>query len=151
MLTLSTLTNTDRPKKKIQRVGRGMGSNRGKTCGKGHKGDKARQGYKRHYGREGGQLPLYRKLPCKGFVNGLFKVKVFAMNLGAIEKHFNDGDVVNLDTLRQKGFSVRRADGGLKILSHGKLTKKVTIEAASFSKEALVKLEKNSIPFKKLK
>jgi len=150
MITLSELSNTDRPVKKIQRVGRGMGSNRGKTCSRGGKGDKARQGYKRHFGREGGQLPLYRKLPCRGFVNGKFRSNVFAINLAYINELFNDGDVVNLATLREKGYSTRRALGGLKILSRGELTKKVTIEATAFSEEAVKKLEKNSISYKKI-
>ncbi len=150
MTLLSTLANTSRPKKKIQRVGRGMGSNRGKTCGRGGKGDSARQGYKKHFGREGGQLPLYRKLPCNGFSNGRFRVSVCALNLRDIQRIFNDGETVNLDTLKEKGCSTRRADGGLKILSGGELTKKVNIEAASFSEGAIAKLEKNSISFKKL-
>jgi large subunit ribosomal protein L15 len=148
MITLSALANTDRPKKKVQRVGRGMASNRGKTCGRGHKGDSARCGYKRHFGNEGGQMKLYRKLPCRGFGNSRFATDVYAINLSLIEQLYKDGEVVNLQTLREKGYAPRKADGGLKILSDGELTKKVTIEARSFSKGALEKLEQQKVSFK---
>lgn len=148
MITLSQLTNTHRPEKKIQRVGRGMGSKRGKTCGRGHKGDKARQGYKQTYGHEGGQLPLYRKSPVRGFASGRFRSRGLAVNLAMINSLFNDGETVNLETLLQKGCGRRRTPGGLKVLGQGVLEKKVTIEARSFSKEALKKLEDKSIPFK---
>src|SRR3990172_10324914 len=107
MITLFNLTNTDRPKKKIQRVGRGVGSKRGKTCGRGNKGDKARRGYKGRFGYEGGQLPLYRKLHTKGFPNGRFKNDVFSINLGLLNNLFKDGDVVNLKTLRERGYAPR--------------------------------------------
>ena len=150
MITLFNLTNTDRPKKKIQRVGRGVGSKRGKTCGRGNKGDKARRGYKTRFGYEGGQLPLYRKLPCRGFVNGKFKSDVYAVNLSLIETLYKDGEVVNFETLRQKGYAPRKAAGGLKILANGDLKKKVTIEARAFSKAAEEKLKKLSIPVKVL-
>ena len=90
MITLSTLKNTSRPKKTAKRLGRGMGSKKGKTCGKGNKGDKARQGYKTRPGYEGGQLPLYRKSPCRGFNNGMFRSEVFAINLCRLEELFND-------------------------------------------------------------
>lgn len=148
MLTLSNLKNTHRPARKVQRVGRGVGSKRGKTCGRGVKGDKARSGYKRRYGHEGGQLPLYRKLPCRGFVNGMFKSTVFALNFTMIERLYSEGETVNLETLREKGIIPRRLPGGLKILSNGKLTKKVTIEAHQFSEAAKEALEKQSIPYK---
>ena len=149
MINLSTLVNTDRPKKKVQRIGRGMGSHRGKTCGRGIKGDKSRQGYKRRFGQEGGQLPLYRKLPCRGFVNGKFTSHTFAINLSKIEELYENGEVVNLETLRQKGHGPRaaRAMGGLKILSGDTLSKKVSIEAHAFSEAAKKQLEKQSITF----
>ena len=147
MISLDTLINATRPKKKIQRVGRGVGSGRGKTSCRGHKGDKSRSGYKRRYGKEGGQLPLYRKLPCKGFTNGRFASQVCAINLGQIDKLFEDGEVVNITTLREKNFTGRRVLGGVKILSSGELKKKVTIEANLFSKEAIVKLDKTKVPY----
>lgn len=150
MITLSTLANTHRPYKKVQRVGRGAGSKRGKTCGRGVKGYKSRTGYSRRYGHEGGQLPLYRKLPCRGFSNTRFASEVTAVNLSHIEEHFNEGEKVDLASLRQKGLASRRSSGGLKILGGGELKKKVIIEAHYFSQTARDKLEKASIPFKQI-
>ena len=150
MITLSNLKNTHRPHKKVQRVGRGVGSKRGKTCGRGNKGDRSRRGYKTSFGKEGGQMPLYRKLPCRGFVNGRFKSDVYAINLSLIEMLYGDGEVVNMETLRQKGYAPRTAPGGLKILANGDLKKKVTIEAHALSKAAEEKLKKLSIPVKML-
>jgi large subunit ribosomal protein L15 len=150
MITLGSLSDTHRPRKRVQRVGRGLGSKRGKTCTRGAKGDKARSGYKTRCGHEGGQLPLYRKLPTKGFVNGMFKNDVHAINLGRLNQLFKDGDVVNLKTLRARGYAPRDPKGGLKILAQGDLKKKITIEAHSFSKGALEKLEKAKISFKVL-
>lgn len=148
MITLSGLKDTHRPKKKVQRIGRGLGSGRGKTSGRGSKGDKARCGYKRHFGREGGQLPLYRKMPCKGFVNGKFRSTTHAINLQLIDQIYQDGEVVNHETLREKGYAPRLLPGGLKILSHGMITKSISIEARSFSAAAIEKLEKSKTPFK---
>jgi large subunit ribosomal protein L15 len=150
MISLSQLANTHRPRKKVQRVGRGIGSKRGKTCCRGVKGDKARRGYKSRDGLEGGQLPLYRKLPTKGFVNGRFKSEVHAINLGRLNQLFKDGDLVNLKTLRERGYAPREVAGGLKILAQGELSKKITIEAHAFSKGAVQKLEKGNISFKVL-
>ena len=122
MNDLSKLSNSHRPRKKAYRVGRGMGSKCGKTCGRGVKGDKARRGYKHHFGQEGGQIPLYKKLPTRGFVNGLFKNENFATNLDRIEQNFSNGDVVTLEALQEKGIAPRRVPGGLKILSQGELS-----------------------------
>jgi large subunit ribosomal protein L15 len=150
MMNLSQLTNSHRPTKKRYRVGRGMGSKCGKTCGRGHKGDMARQGYKTRPGHEGGQIPLYRKSPIRGFTNGRFKNVSFAINLGMIEKLFNDGEKVTLKVLQEMGFAPRRVPGGLKILSGGELTKKVSIEASLFSGAAQEKLKKNGISFQQV-
>lgn len=150
MITLDQLANSHRPKKKPYRVGRGMGSKCGKTCGRGSKGDKARRGYKNAFGKEGGQIPLYRKSPTRGFSNGRFKNIVFAINLGMIDKLFNAGDVVNLKTLQEKGFAPRRIPGGLKILSGGELNKKVKIEAHYFSQTAEEKLKNSGISFQQV-
>jgi len=147
MTSLSTLTDTHRTRKKVQRVGRGIGSKRGKTFCRGNKGDKARRGYKSRDGHEGGQLPLYRKLPTKGFVNGMFKSDVYAINLGVLDQLFKDGDVINLKTLRERGHAPRDPQGGLKILAQGELKKKVTLEAHAFSKGTIEKLEKAKISF----
>jgi large subunit ribosomal protein L15 len=145
MITLSNLNNTTRPKKKIQRVGRGQGSGRGKTSCRGEKGDKSRSGYKRRYGKEGGQLPLFRKLPCRGFSNAQFANESYAINLRMLEQLYTDGETVNLETLRQKGCLSENRIVSLKILADGELTKKVSIEAHAFSEAAREKLEKAKI------
>ncbi len=150
MTNLANLTNTHRPRNKIQRVGRGPGSNRGKTCNRGTKGDKARSGYKRRRPQEGGQLPLFRKLPTRGFTNGRFRRETLSINLGLIESLYKDGETVNYQTLRQKGLAPRVIPGGIKILGQGELKKKVTIEAHRFSSTAKEKLEKSGIAFKEL-
>ncbi|NGX37646.1 MAG: 50S ribosomal protein L15 [Chlamydiae bacterium] len=150
MSYLANLKNTHRPKKKVQRVGRGPGSNRGKTSGRGSKGDKSRSGYKTRRPQEGGQLPLFRKLPTRGFTRGLHIKKSFALNLSLIEALFQEGETVNYDTLRKKGIAPRLLPGGIRILGQGELKKKVTIEAHHFSKTAKEKLEKSSISFKEI-
>ncbi|NGX39620.1 MAG: 50S ribosomal protein L15 [Chlamydiae bacterium] len=147
MTTLSTLKNTHRYKKKVQRVGRGPGSKRGKTSCRGTKGSKARSGYKRRLGQEGGQLPLFRKLPTRGFSNARFRIPVLSINLSLIEERYSDGETVNFETLRQKGLAPRTIPGGIKILGQGELKKKVSIEAHRFSASAKAKLEKNKISY----
>ena len=150
MMTLSQLSNSHRPKKTPRRVGRGMGSKRGKTCGRGSKGDMARCGYRTRPGHEGGQIPLYKKSPTRGFPNTRFKNVVFAINLGMIEKLYKDGETVSLKTLQEKGFAPRRIPGGLKILSGGELKKKVSIQATFISGAAEEKLKKNGISFQQV-
>jgi large subunit ribosomal protein L15 len=149
MINLSNLQNTHRPRKKVQRVGRGIGSKRGKTACRGGKGYSARSGSKVRLGYEGGQLPLYRKLPRRGFGNGMFRKNTHAINLSLIELLFNDGEVVNLFTLREKGHGYAPKDivGGLKILSNGSITKKVIIQANEFSKGAIAKLDEANISY----
>lgn len=147
MITLSQLRNTTRPKKKIQRVGRGVGSKRGKTSCRGGKGDSARQGYRKRYGYEGGQVPLYRKLPIRGFTRGKFLKPTQAITLALIEAHFQDGETVNYASLREKKMVPRKLSGGIKILANGELTKKVAIEAHAFSEAAKQKLEKQKISY----
>lgn len=149
MITLHTLSNEGRRTPKRKRVGRGPGSKLGKTAGRGYKGDKSRSGYKSRYGKEGGQLPLFKKLPTRGFNNVEFRIPVFAINLGTIERVFNDGDVVNKEALLEKGYPVRRVSK-LKILADGELTKKVKIEAHAYTKSAEEKLKALSIEFKTL-
>ena len=141
MADLSSLRDTSRPRKKVQRVGRGIGSKRGATSGRGGKGDSARQGYRKRFGYEGGQVPLYRKLPIRGFTRGRFVKPSMAIGLSTIESYYQDGETVNMATLREKGLIDRRLPGGIKILANGELTKKVTIEAHGFSEGALKKLQ----------
>lgn len=148
MLKLSELKNTSRPKKKVQRIGRGIGSKRGATSGRGGKGDSARQGYKKRFGYEGGQVPLYRKLPIRGFTRGRFVKPSHAISLSTLEAYYSDGETVNEATLREKGLIPRRVPGGIKILANGELTKKLKIEANSYSEAAKQKLEAKKIHFK---
>jgi large subunit ribosomal protein L15 len=121
------------------RKGRGHGSGNGKTGGRGHKGQKARSGGGVRPGFEGGQTPLYRRMPKRGFGRKRWALVYAEINLHIIDEHFNDGDVVNLDTLTEKGL-VRKEFDGLSILGSGELTKKVTIQATRFTKTAAEKI-----------
>lgn len=147
MTDLSQLKDTSRPPKKVQRIGRGIGSKRGATSGRGGKGDSARQGYRKRFGYEGGQVPLYRKLPIRGFTRGRFVKESQAIGFSMIEAYYQDGETVNLATLREKGLIPRRLPGGIKILANGDLTKKVSIEAHAFSEAALKKIQEKAIQF----
>ena len=119
------------------RRGRGHGSGNGKTAGKGHKGQKARSGAPRP-GFEGGQMPLYRRLPKRGFTNINSKV-IVAINVSALEA-FEDGAVVTVEELLAKGI-VKNPRDGVKILGNGELTKKLTVKANAFSQGAKSKIE----------
>ena len=121
------------------RKGRGPGSGNGKTAGKGHKGQNARSGGGVRPGFEGGQLPLYRKLPKRGFNNAKF-AKVYAIVNVAALNVFEDGAVVDLEALLAKKI-VRKANDGLKVLGNGELTKKLTVKATVFSATAKEKIE----------
>ena len=119
------------------RRGRGHGSGNGKTAGKGHKGQKARSGAPRP-GFEGGQMPLYRRLPKRGFTNRNSK-EIVAINLSALEVFEND-TVVSVETLIAQGI-VKNPRDGVKILGNGTLTKKLTVQANAFSASAVEKIE----------
>lgn len=149
MITLDQLQNTTRKVYKKMRVGRGPGS-KGKTCGRGHKGDKSRSGYKKRYGKEGGQLPLYRKLPTRGFTNALFRSNRHEINLSMIDRYFVDGETVTMETLQAKGLAPRVLSGGVKLLGQGELTKKVSIRLHAISAGAREKLEKGGIAFEQI-
>ena len=120
------------------RKGRGTGSGNGKTAGKGHKGQNARSGGGVRPGFEGGQLPLYRKLPKRGF-NNKFAVNYATVNVSALDV-FEDGAIVDLATLVEKKI-VRKPLDGLKVLGAGELTKKITVKATVFSATAKEKIE----------
>jgi large subunit ribosomal protein L15 len=150
MLNLSQLTNTSRPTKKSRRIGRGIGSKRGGHAGRGGKGDSHRQGYSKRYGYEGGQVPLYRKLPIRGFTRGTFSKPTVAVSLATLEQYYKAGETVNAETLREKGLIPRRIPGGIKILANGELTKKVKIEANYISAAAEQKLKDKGISFTKV-
>ena len=119
------------------RRGRGHGSGNGKTAGKGHKGQKARSGAPRP-GFEGGQMPLYRRIPKRGFKNRNTK-EIVGINLGALEK-FEDGSTVSVQTLIESGV-VKNPRDGVKILGNGELTKKLNVQANAFSASAKEKIE----------
>ena len=120
------------------RKGRGAGSGNGKTAGKGHKGQNARSGGGVRPGFEGGQIPLARKLPKRGFYNQ-FSTKYAIVNVEALNV-FEDGATVNVDALLEKGI-IRKAFDGLKVLGNGDITKKLTVEATVFSATAKEKIE----------
>ncbi len=121
------------------RKGRGPGSGNGKTAGKGHKGQNARSGGGVRLGFEGGQLPLYRKLPKRGFKNR-FATHYAIVNVGTLNAKFENGETVTLETLLEKGILSKGLDG-LKVLGNGELTKNLTVEAAIFSQTAKEKIE----------
>ena len=121
------------------RKGRGAGSGNGKTAGKGHKGQNARSGGGVRPGFEGGQLPLYRKLPKRGFHNK-FATTYATINVGTLNARFENGATVNLQVLAEAGIIKKPLDG-LKVLGAGELTKKLNVEAAIFSASAKEKIE----------
>ena len=137
-MDLSNLRPADGAKQSDNfRRGRGHGSGNGKTAGKGHKGQKARSGATRP-GFEGGQMPLYRRIPKRGFTNRNSKT-IIGINVDALEVFDNDA-VVSVETLIERGI-VKNPRDGVKILGNGKLTKKLTVQANAFSKNAVEKIE----------
>ena len=137
-MKLYELSPAEGSKKEAKRIGRGHGSGQGKTAGKGHKGQKARAGKGMRVGFEGGQMPLQRRLPKRGF-NNIFRKNVVAVNVGTLNK-FEDGAVVDIAALTEKGI-VKNSFDGVKILSNGTVTKKLTVKANAFSKGAVAKIE----------
>lgn len=125
--------------KPVKRIGRGPASGQGKTAGKGHKGQKARAGRGMRPGFEGGQMPLQRRLPKRGF-NNIFAKEIAIVNIGALNDAFEAGAVVDAQALIEKGL-VKKALDGIKILGHGDLDKALTVKADAFSKEAKAKIE----------
>jgi len=121
-----------------KRLGRGVGSGLGKTSGKGHKGAKARSGGGKRPGFEGGQMPLYRRVPKRGFTN-IYRIEYATVNVGLLEI-FENGTTVTAETLKEAGLISKVMDG-VKILGDGELTKKLTVEAAKFSESAKEKIE----------
>ena len=136
-MNLSTLKPPPGQKRARRRVGRGMGSGHGKTSTRGSKGQHAGTGFSQKRGFEGGQMPLHRRLPKRGFTN-IFKKQYAVINLGRIEKL--DGNHFTAESLIQVG-AVRNGRDGIKILGTGELTRKITIEAHLFSESALKKIQ----------
>ena len=128
-------------KQKRKIVGRGPGSGLGKTSGKGHKGQNARSGGGVNPVFEGGQLPLYRRLPKRGFSNYDFKIRYATINVGELNI-FDDGTLVTPALLKEVGLVKKQLDG-IKVLGNGDLSKKLTIQANKFSKGAIEKLEES--------
>ena len=122
-------------------VGRGPGSGLGKTSGKGHKGQNARSGGGVNPVFEGGQLPLYRRLPKRGFSNYVFKTRYATINISDLNR-FEDNTLVTPALLKEVGL-VKKEMNGIKVLGNGELTKKLTIQANKFSKSAIVKIEES--------
>lgn len=137
-MKLHELSPAEGSKKTAKRIGRGHGSGWGKTAGKGHKGQKARAGKGMRVGFEGGQMPLQRRIPKRGF-NNIFRKYVVAINVGTLNK-FEDGAVVDIAALADKGI-VKNSFDSVKILSNGTITKKLTVKAHAFSKGAVAKIE----------
>jgi large subunit ribosomal protein L15 len=138
-VSLSTLGPAKGSRKKKVRVGRGIGSKLGKTAGAGNKGQKSRRGYSRRRGFEGGQMPLHRRIPKRGFHNP-FGVKFSVVNLEELNV-FPEGETVTPELLRAHGF-IRRATDPIKVLGDGELKTKLTIHAHAFSSVAKDKITK---------
>lgn len=137
-MKLNDLTAVPGSRKEPKRIGRGIGSGQGKTAGKGHKGQKARSGGGMRPGFEGGQMPLQRRLPKRGFVNQFAKA-IKAVNVGTLEK-FEEGATVDTQALIDAGI-VKVCCDGIKILGNGKLTKKLNVKVTAYSDSAKQKIE----------
>ena len=139
-MNLSTLYPSEGSTNRRKRLGCGPGSGKGKSCGKGHKGQNSRSGGGKGPVFEGGQLPLYRRLPKRGFSNARFKTTFATLNLSDLN-NFEDGAVVTPELLKDMGILKNQLDG-VKILGNGKLEKKLTVKANKFSKLAKEEIEK---------
>ena len=137
-MNLSSLRPPEGQKHRKKRIGRGMGSGRGKTSTRGHKGARAISGYSIMRGFEGGQMPLHRRLPKRGFTN-IFKKEFAIVNLRDLEKL--PGDIFTADRLLELG-AIKKLGDGLKVLATGNITRKIEVEAHVFSKSAAEKIAK---------
>ena len=138
-MKIHELTPAPDSNKAVKRIGRGHGSGNGKTAGKGHKGQNARSGGGVRIGFEGGQMPLARRIPKRGF-NNIFATKYAIVNVSDLNK-FKDGTVVDTELLVASGL-VKKVYDGVKILGNGDLSAKLTVKAAKFSQSAIEKIEK---------
>lgn len=137
-MKLHELSSVPGSNKEVKRIGRGHGSGNGKTAGKGHKGQKARAGHGMRIGFEGGQMPLQRRIPKRGF-NNIFATKYATVNVAALNE-FDEDAVVDAAALIEKGIIKKEYDG-VKVLANGSVTKKLTVKAAAFSAAAKEKIE----------
>ena len=138
-MRLHELSPVDGSKKDVKRIGRGHGSGWGKTSGKGHKGQKARSGGSIRPGFEGGQMPLQRRVPKRGF-NNIFRKKIVALNVNQLDSKFYNGAVVDAEALKNAGL-VKNSFDGIKILGNGELTKSLTVKVDAFSESAKKAIE----------
>lgn len=138
-MKLHELSPAEGSKKAVKRIGRGPASGQGKTAGKGHKGQKARAGRGMRPGFEGGQMPLQRRIPKRGF-NNIFAKEIAAVNVSVLDKAFEDGAVVDVNALIEKGL-VKKALDGVKILGNGEISKKLTVKVNAYSDSAKQKIE----------
>lgn len=127
-------------KKKPKRIGRGLGSGHGRTSTKGHKGQKARSGGAKGPGFEGGQMPLQRRIPKRGFSNAPFKKVYSVLNLSDLNRISQEVDVITPEILKEKGL-IKKIKDGLKILGRGDIDRPITVKAHAFSKSARQKIE----------
>jgi len=139
-LALNNLRPTKGSTQKKKRVGRGPGSGLGKTAGRGHKGQKSRSGYSSKIGFEGGQMPLQRRLPKRGFTN-IFKKKWLEISLAKLEENFNAGDEITPEVLHERGL-IKKAKHDLVILGTGEMSKALKISAHRFTKTAKDKIQR---------
>ena len=139
-MELSNLTNTPGARKSRKRVGRGCGSGLGKTAGRGQKGQQSRKGHQHKLTFEGGQMPLVRRLPKRGFNNAAFNAKALAVNVGDLEKKFEAGAEITVETLAKAGFSDNKKPK-IKILAKGELTKKFAVKGVPVSASAKAQIE----------
>jgi large subunit ribosomal protein L15 len=137
-MDLSNLKPAAGAKQEKKRVGRGPGSGNGKTAGRGHKGAQSRSGFHYKRGFEGGQMPLHRRVPKRGFNNADFRTEFAVVNLDQLEAKFEAGAIVGLDALREAGLA--RGKDRVKILGRGDVTKALTVQAHKFSGKAAEKL-----------
>lgn len=140
MLELNNIKSSNSSSKKRKRVGRGTGSGWGTTAGRGHDGQNSRSGGGVRVGFEGGQMPLFRRLPKRGFNNSIFEKKYTVINIDRFED-FEDGSVIDAQILLNSGIISKIEKDGLKILGNGELKNKLTIKANKFSKSAIEKIE----------
>jgi large subunit ribosomal protein L15 len=140
-MRLHTLSPNPGAKKRRKRLGQGESSGHGKTSGKGHKGQKARSGGSLRLGFEGGQMPLIRRLPKRGFNNAAFKKTFGVVNIDDLDRKFADGAAINETALRESGL-IRGRVAGVRVLGRGELSKKLTLEVDHITDTAREKIEK---------
>ena len=138
-MKLHELAPAEGSKKAVKRIGRGPASGQGKTAGKGQKGQKSRSGYSRRPGFEGGQMPLQRRLPKRGF-NNIFATEYAIVNVSDLEKRFEDGATVDAQSLIESGLIKKTLDG-IKVLGKGEISKALTVKADKVSETAKSKIE----------